>query len=841
MIVWPTETGWREEYELRLVAILLHEPARVAELYGVLTPEDLTSDKHRAYLEAILTLQERREPVEYASVWKELVRLGRFEACGGMAGWIPYLNSFTSSAHFRYYLTEILGKRHEERVASLSARIGAGERLDDEMLAELQREFTPKTNAKDTLSMTTKDMADKFSCGVALDGAALPLPWPDLTDAMLGLSAGELTLVAARPGRGKTVFLMDIARSLAVNGFPVLFYSLEMTKNGLGSRLLAAESGVDHQDIRRGRVNPVRADAVEEAARMIGGWQLWIDDKGGSSIHELRARAKAHKQEHGLAAIFVDYAQLVTDQRAERRLEELSAVSRGLKDLAKELGVPVIAAAQLNRAADGPNEPPRMSQIRECFAGSTTVINADTGIPTRVDELAAGTRILGLGKDQKVLPQPVREVWRVGRRETVEITTRTRAAVRTTRDHPVLTERGWIKAGELEIGERVAVAFRHPCGRASSASEIDLARLAGHMAGDGSCIRMPGFITNDSEALDDVRGIVCRQFPENVVSERPRTDIHDVSFPAPVDGRRRGRYKKNPIRAWLELIGMWNKRHCEKRVPEFVLRGGVKAAAAFVSGYFSSDGCATPSVDPGGTRRWRVRFDSTSRDMLRDVRLLLARMGVASSLNGGSMRGLATMPIYRLSIVTSMFNVSRFCAHVSVPGRKGRILDLCGKDQSSGATRASAFSLPRAASASLAGRCSGWRDQGKGISRGALIKRAALSGDEETRRWAGEWAQSDVIWDPVISVTAPGMEDVFDLAIDGNPTLLVNDGIVAHNCGQFEQDADCIIGLWMKDEDEQLETPTVTALVLKNRQGPGRRVELVFQKPYCRMIQPGRN
>lgn len=352
-------------YEQRILCAVMVEPKRLPRLVGVITPEDFLDPRCRLWFGATLALLDRNEPIEIASMGLELERQGKFIEAGGYSGLTDAVaDSYQNGAHLAFYVRELLKETRRVRLAALSERAGQGEDVSDELLGELQNEPVHEDEKPETLGSVARSLAARSIAGLSLNEGSLPTPWPDLNDAIMGLAPGELTLVAARPGRGKTVFVTDIARHVAASGGPVLFFSLEMNREGITTRLLSALSSVDHSQIRRGHVHEADKDSVIGAAESIAEMRLDLNDKGGLSIQQMRAMAKASKTKDGLALIVVDYAQLASDPRADRRFEEMAAVSRGLKEMAKELRVPVLAAVQLNREGDG--EKPRLSHIREC-------------------------------------------------------------------------------------------------------------------------------------------------------------------------------------------------------------------------------------------------------------------------------------------------------------------------------------------------------------------------------------------------------------------------------------------------------------------------------------------
>jgi replicative DNA helicase len=192
----------------------------------------------------------------------------------------------------------------------------------------------------------------------------------ELDDLLCGLQPSELIIVAGRPSMGKTALGLNTAENLALTqGKPTLFFSLEMSRQQVAQRILCSRARVDSHRLRRGRVTDQDLERLMEAADEISGKPLFVDDTSSLSILELRARARMAYRKHGVRVIFIDYLQLMHAHGYDTRQSEVAEISRGLKALAKELNVPVVAMAQLNRnPEDRTGNRPRMSDLRESGA-----------------------------------------------------------------------------------------------------------------------------------------------------------------------------------------------------------------------------------------------------------------------------------------------------------------------------------------------------------------------------------------------------------------------------------------------------------------------------------------
>lgn len=190
----------------------------------------------------------------------------------------------------------------------------------------------------------------------------------DLDNMLTGLHGGELILVAARPAMGKTAFVLNIAHDLAVmNNVPVAMFSLEMSKEQLVSRMIAIDAMVDSKSMKLGNLSDDDWDKVIESTEAVGHSPLYIDDNSSITISELRSKCRKLKQNHNIGIIILDYLQLMTPSRSvESRQSFIAEVSRAMKNLARELGIPVIALSQLSRAVDSrPDHKPVLSDLRE--------------------------------------------------------------------------------------------------------------------------------------------------------------------------------------------------------------------------------------------------------------------------------------------------------------------------------------------------------------------------------------------------------------------------------------------------------------------------------------------
>lgn len=353
----------------------------IADVLERLRPIDFYRPAHQSVYGAILDLYGRGEPADAVTVAAELDRRGLLVRVGGA----PYLHTLIATvptaANAGYYAGIVADKAVLRRLVEAGTRVvqygyaGADEAdvndIVDRARAEIydvaQRRTSEDFSALEDLLQPTMDEIEALASQGGL-ARGVPTGYRDLDELTNGLSPGALVIVAARPGAGKTTAALDILRSCSVrHGLPSVLFSLEMSKTEIVMRLLAAEANVSLADMRSGRMTD--GDWTRLAKRMssLSEAPLFIDDSPNLTLMEIRAKARRLKHRSGLRLVVVDYLQLMNSgKRHESRQQEVSALSRNLKLLAKELKVPVVALSQLNRGPEQrADKMPVLSDLRE--------------------------------------------------------------------------------------------------------------------------------------------------------------------------------------------------------------------------------------------------------------------------------------------------------------------------------------------------------------------------------------------------------------------------------------------------------------------------------------------
>ncbi|HTX75836.1 MAG TPA: replicative DNA helicase [Terracidiphilus sp.] len=389
----PNLTGYEAglpanvDAEKTILGAILLDNASHAEAAEKLAADDFSLDSHRRIYQRMSELLTSQRAVDIVTLSNELARYKEIEAVGGVA----YLASLTEGLPRRpvieEYIRIVKDKSLLRRLMLIcSEAIARAADQSEPALEVLGAAETSLLEVTEKSLSTGLEPLDKIVAGSfgSIDNlykhsrevTGLATDFYDLDRDTSGLQKGELVIVAARPSMGKTAFAINMAQNAAVNhGAVVAVFSLEMSKESLLRRMLASQAWVDQRKLQTGFLGKEDHDKLQNALNSLVESRLFIDDTAGISLAEMRAKARRLKQQAGgLDLVVVDYLQLMTatlpsngGKRYENRTQEVSAISRGLKALAKELHVPVVALSQLSRASErrGDDKRPMLSDLRE--------------------------------------------------------------------------------------------------------------------------------------------------------------------------------------------------------------------------------------------------------------------------------------------------------------------------------------------------------------------------------------------------------------------------------------------------------------------------------------------
>ncbi|MGN6781955.1 MAG: replicative DNA helicase [Marmoricola sp.] len=365
--------------EQSVIGSMLISKDAIADVLEVVRGQDFYQPSHETIYDAIIDLYGRGEPADPVTVAAELQRRGELQRVGGA----PYLHTLSASvpiaANAGYYAQIVREKAILRRLVDAGTRIAqmgyAGEGAVDDTVDRAQAEIYAITEKRTTedyapLSAIMEGTLDEIEAISNHDGSmrGVPTGFAELDELTNGLQAGQMVIVAGRPGMGKSTLGLDFCRSASIhNNLASVIFSLEMGRSEITMRLLSAEAKVPLNHIRNG---PMTDEDWQKLARKMGevsSAPLFIDDSPNMTMMEIRAKARRLKQRHDLKLIVIDYLQLMSSgKKVESRQVEVSEFSRQIKLLAKEIEVPIVALAQLNRGSEQrADKKPMVSDLRE--------------------------------------------------------------------------------------------------------------------------------------------------------------------------------------------------------------------------------------------------------------------------------------------------------------------------------------------------------------------------------------------------------------------------------------------------------------------------------------------
>ena len=366
------------EAEQSVLGSLLIDRDAIIKVASFLKPEDFYLNANGLIYGAVLDLYNRREPTDMITLSDELTRRVQYDQAGGLAYLSSLLSAVPTAVHVEYYA------RIVERTATLRRLIDAGTQVVDigfrdgidteEALDAAERAIFDVSQRRQTKDWTSMgEVLDKFFDQIDYlqqhrgDVVGVATGYSDMDQMTGGLQRSDLIILAARPSMGKTSLALGMAYGAAVvHKRTVGIFSLEMSAEQLVQRILSMETGVDSHRLRLGQIDDNEWDRISRAFGRLSEAPIYVDDSSSSSIMDVRSKARRLQAEQGLDLIIVDYLQLMSGRRTDNRVQEISEISRGLKGLARELNVPVVALSQLSRAVESRSDHrPMLSDLRE--------------------------------------------------------------------------------------------------------------------------------------------------------------------------------------------------------------------------------------------------------------------------------------------------------------------------------------------------------------------------------------------------------------------------------------------------------------------------------------------
>jgi len=362
------------DLEEAVIGAMMIDSNGLHQAIELLSIEVFYKESNRAIFEAISSLYNRNEPIDLLTVSNELKKLLKLDLCGGDFYLMQLTQKVSSSAHIDYHSRILLQKYVQRKCISTSSEIIENSYTDNVDVFELlEKVYKDYGTVSDLITVgkiqNFKECVDSFLNNSNSNKKGIPSSLSKLNKKLNGYQNSDLIILAARPGMGKTAFVLNEILECGLNGIPVAFFSLEMSTRQIIGRMLSTISGIDVTKINNFDLSHQEIIYLKKCSDLLASLPIFIDDTGGLSPIELKIKANKLKREHKIKMIVVDYLQLmkIKNKKVHSRENEISEISQSLKNLAKDLDLPVIALSQLSRAVEqrGASKRPLLSDLRD--------------------------------------------------------------------------------------------------------------------------------------------------------------------------------------------------------------------------------------------------------------------------------------------------------------------------------------------------------------------------------------------------------------------------------------------------------------------------------------------
>jgi replicative DNA helicase len=848
------------EAEQAVLGGLLIDPVAWDQVADVVRQEDFYRPDHQLIFGAIAAVAGEGKPCDAVTVAGYLERNGQLEKAGGLA----YLGSIArdtpTAANVRAYAQIVRERSLMRQLIQAGTQIASAvynndgtsardlvDRAEQRVFEIADGSFRGREGARavrDLLPAVIDQIDEWHTNPDKLRG--LPTGFTEFDKITGGLRAGDLVIIAGRPSMGKTTLAVNMAEYAAVHPgtrASVAVFSMEMPSEQVITRMLASVGGVPLTSLRSGRISDDDWVRITSATSQLSEAKIFVDETPALNPTELRARARRVKREHGLNLIVVDYLQLMqVPGTQENRATEIAEISRGLKALAKELSVPVIALSQLNRGVEQrEHKRPVMSDLRECVTGETLVCLTDGRRVPIAELVGSEPEVWAVDEQQRLTAARAEKVWKVGRRQVFKVQLASGRSIRATAEHRLLAGTGWTTVGALKTGDRLALARSLPEPSQPQSWPDHWVVLLGHLVGDGSYVTHQPlrYTTASEENSAAVRG-AAEMFGCRVTRHAGVGNWHQL-----VISGNGNRWSPLGVGKWLKDLGIFGQRSHEKHLPSVVFSLPNRQIALLLRHLWATDGTISRHKAGEGYPE-HVNFSTCSRRLAADVAALLLRLGIVSrirTVHSGEYR-----PLYYVDV--SGAEAQRiFVGMVGGFGPRAEPAAGLATRLTSIKANTNVDTLPLEAFAAVRAEM-----RAQGITQRAMARmRGTAYGGSSHFAFApsrgqfasyaealdspalAQWASSDLFWDRVLCIAADGEEDVFDLTVPG-PASWLADGVVSHNSGAIEQDADIILLIYREEVYDRNTTKKGIAEIdlVKHRNGEIGNFLLTFQGQYTR-------
>src|SRR6266540_4319920 len=849
------------EAEQSVLGGLLLDNEAADRIGDALSAPDFYSEAHRLIYAHVIRLLADGKPADVVTVSESLASVQKLDYIGGLAYLGALVQNVPTAANIRHYAAIVRERSILRQLAATAGEIAdaaynplgrsARDVLDE---AETKVMHIAEQGARGhqqfaELPKLLAEVVDRIELLYNRDDPSevtgIPTGFNDLDRMTAGLQEGDLIVVAGRPSMGKTAMALNIGEHVALHAkMPVAVFSMEMGATQLAMRMIGSVGRLDQSKLRIGRLTSEDWEKLTVALGRLNDAPILVDETPALTAMEVRSRARRLLKTYGkLGLVIVDYLQLMqATATGENRATEISEISRSLKALAKELKVPVMALSQLNRSLEQrPNKRPVMSDLRECVTGETLVCLTDgRRIPIR-DLVGTTPDVWSVDEAQKLTAARAELVWSKGVKPIFRISLASGRSLSATAEHRLLSHDGWSRVSELSPGSRLAVSRMLPEPKQPIEWPDHAVILLGHLVGDGSyASRQPLRYTSASDENSEAVRDAAIAMGSTVKRAEGRGAWHQLLISG--NGNR---WHPAGVGAWLKSLGIAGQRSHQKHLPADVFRLDKRQIALLLRHLWATDGCI--SLRRAGAKGSpRVYFSTSSRALADDVAALLLRMDIVARLretihNGGR-------PVYSVDVAGAE-NQLRFLNDVGAFGPRVAPADRLRAYLANVKSNTNVDTLPievfMQVKASMGIRGITQREMAspRGTSYGGAAHFAFAPSRATVASYAlllddtmlARWAQPELYWDRIVAIEPAGEQEVFDLTVPG-PSSWLADGIVSHNSGAIEQDADVIMFIYRDEvyKQDSQDKGVAEIIISKQRNGPIGTVRLALLGQYTR-------
>ena len=856
--------------EAVLGAVMLEKDALTVVL-DILRPGSFYTDAHQLIYKSMMRLFEKSHPIDMLTVTEELKKSGDLKAAGGAYYLVELTNKVASAANIEYHARIIAQKFIQRELIQVSSKIikssfedttDVFQLLDDAeqgLFAIAQKNMSRAIDSMSNLaSKIIKQLEELKDRDDGLTG--VPTGFTDLDRLTSGWQPSDLIILAARPGMGKTSFVLSLAKNSALDfKKAVAIFSLEMSSIQLAQRIVSMDAEIPGQKMRNGQLEDYEWQQLHSSIEKVSEASIFIDDTPGINVFELRAKCRRLKMQHDIQLVIIDYLQLMSggsDNQRGNREQEVSAISRALKGLAKELNVPVIALSQLSRAVEirGGSKRPQLSDLREsgCLTGDTLIQDALTGKRYTIKGLAEREKqepiyVLGVDNKYQIRPRKMVKAFYSGDKKVFELVTRSGKRIKASSNHPFLKLEGWKALEDLSVGDKIATPREIKISEPTNILSNDELILLAHLIGDGCILpKQPYHYTSaDKHNIAVVKKTAKELFDidSKIVPQENWYHVY-LKTPYPLT-----KGKNHPITNWFAELGLDRVRSYAKLIPSGVFQCSNDKIALFLRHLWATDGNLSWKKLKGRKIAGAIYYGTSSKILSAQVQHLLLRLGILSKII--LVKQDPYRPMYQVHIMGTQ-NQQAFIYQIGCYGERGYIssdlLLALGEIKANPNTDVwpkETWNLiiePARKNLNLS-----WRNLCKklNISYSGSIKKNGISVQRLKKyneilqsKKIQNCIDSDIHWDEIVNIIPLGVEPVYDATVDEVHNFVAND-IIVHN--SIEQDADQVAFIYrpeyydILEDEEGLSLKGVAEIIMaKNRHGKLDTIRMKFTPEYAR-------